>query len=217
VSSDRTAVVPPIGYEMHVARAGETIENPITRERVTFLVTGQETNGAFLRVEHVFGQGGFVPAAHLHPQQVERFEVIAGSPRFRIDGEERTARPGDVVTIAPGTPHTWWNAGDNETRVLIEFRPALRTEEIFEILFALGRERRLNKRSVPNPLLGAVLAQEYAQEARVAPTKEILLTRLPPFLIRVLVGILAPLGRLVGYGELLRRYSRRAERTPRCS
>jgi quercetin dioxygenase-like cupin family protein len=197
-----------------MARAGETIENPITQERVVFLATAQETNGEFLRVEHVFGPGGFVPAAHLHPDQVERFEVLSGSPRFRIGGEERTARPADVVMIAAGTPHTWWNAGDDATRVLIEFRPALRTEEIFEILFGLGRDRRLNKQGVPNPLLGAVLAQEFEQEARVAPTKQILLTRLPPLLIRFLIAILAPLGRLLGYGNLLRRYRLRSDNAP---
>jgi quercetin dioxygenase-like cupin family protein len=188
---------------VNMARAGETIENPVTRERLVFLMTAQETNGELLRVEHVFAPGGSVPAAHLHPHQVERFEVLSGSPCFRIGDEERTARPGDVVAVAAGTPHTWWNAGDDETRVLIEFRPALRTEEIFEILFALGRDGRLNRRSVPNPFLGAVIAREFEQEAGVAPTKEILLTRLPPPLLRLVIAVLAPLGRLLGYGRLL--------------
>jgi quercetin dioxygenase-like cupin family protein len=194
-----------------VARAGETIENPVTRERVVFLATAEETSGALLRVEHVFAPGGFVPAAHVHPRQVERFEVLSGSPRFRIGNDERTAGSGDVVEVASGTPHTWWNAGDDETRVVIEFRPALRTEEIFEILFGLGREGRLNKRGVPNPFLGSLLAREFEDEARVAPSKEILLTRLPPPLIRLLIAILAPLGRLLGYHDLLRRYGSRPQ------
>ena len=60
----------------------------------------------------------------------------------------------------------------------------------------------------------AVLAQEYEHEARVAPTKEILLTRLPPLLIRLLIAILAPLGRLLGYERLLRHYSSRSETAP---
>src|SRR5712691_7863300 len=186
-----------------MARAGDTIQNPVTRERVVFLATAHETHGELLRVEHVFAPGGSVPAAHLHPHQEERFEVLSGSPRFRIGDEERTAGPGDVVAVAVGTPHTWWNAGDDETRVLIEFRPALRTEEIFEILFALGRNGKLNKRSVPNPFLGAVIAREFAQEAGVAPSKEILLTRLPPPLLQLVIAVLAPLGRLLGYGRLL--------------
>jgi len=80
-----------------------------------------------------------VPAAHLHPHQVERFEVV--SARLASASERGThRRPGDVVEVPAGTPHTWWNAGDDETRVVIEFRPALRTEEIFEILFGLGRD-----------------------------------------------------------------------------
>jgi quercetin dioxygenase-like cupin family protein len=191
-----------------MALSGETIENPVTRERLVFLATAEQTKGEFLRVEHVFAPRASVPPpAHIHPRQVERFEVLSGSPRFRIGDDEQTARRGDVVAVPAGTPHTWWNAGEDETRVLIEFRPALRTEEIFEILYGLGRDGRLNKRGVPNPLLGAVLAQAFEDEARVAPSKEILLTRLPPALIRLMIAILAPLGRLVGYGRLLRRYN----------
>jgi mannose-6-phosphate isomerase-like protein (cupin superfamily) len=196
----------PVGYAPRMARAGETIENPVTGERLVFLTTAQETSGELLRVEHVFAPGALAPATHLHPHQVERFEVLSGMPRFRIGDGERTARQGDVVAVPAGTPHTWWNAGADETRVLIEFRPALRTEEIFQILFGLGRDGKLNKRSVPNPFLGAVLAREYESEARVAPSKEILLTRLPPRLIRLLIAVLAPLGRSLGYGRLLRRY-----------
>ena len=193
-----------------MARAGDRIDNPVTRERLVFLATAEETNGELLRVEHVFAPGGSVPAVHLHPHQEERFEILSGSPRFRIGDEERTARSGDVVTVAAKTPHTWWNAGHDETRVLIEFRPALRTEEIFEILFGLGRDGRLNKRGIPNPVLGAVIAREFDHEARVAPSKEILLTRLPPPLIRLLIDLLAPLGRLLGYPGLLRHYSTRS-------
>ena len=54
-----------------MAQAGETLENPITRERLTFHETGDDTNGKLLRVELVFAPGGFVPAIHTHPQQEE--------------------------------------------------------------------------------------------------------------------------------------------------
>jgi quercetin dioxygenase-like cupin family protein len=190
-----------------MARAGETIVNPVNRERLTFLATARDTDGELLRIEHVFEPGGFVPAAHIHPKQEERLEVLSGSPRFRIVESERAAEPGDVLTVPPGTPHTWWNAGNEETRMLVEFRPAFRTETLFETLYGLARDGKLNKRGAPNPLLAAVLVKEYADEVSVAPQKEFLLSRLPPSLIRVLIAVLAPLGGLLGYRGRYTRYT----------
>jgi quercetin dioxygenase-like cupin family protein len=195
-----------------MARSGDTIENPVTRERLTFLATRRETGGELLRFEHIFAPGGFVPAAHLHPQQEERFEVISGSPRFRIGEEEQAARPGETLVVPPGVPHTWWNAGEDETRVIVEVRPALRTELIFETHYGLARDGKLNRKALPNPLSTAVLAQEFEDEVRVAPQKDILLSRLPAPVIEILIAVLAPLGRLLGYRGTYPRYSPDDER-----
>lgn len=197
---------------LDMARSGVTIENPVTRERLTFLATRRETGGELLRFEHIFAPGGFVPAAHLHPQQEERFEVISGSPRFRIGEEEQAARPGETLVVPPGVPHTWWNAGEDETRVIVEVRPALRTELIFETHYGLARDGKLNKKALPNPLSTAVLAQEFEDEVRVAPQKDILLSRLPAPVIEILIAVLAPLGRLLGYRGTYPRYSPDDER-----
>src|SRR5688572_24383071 len=143
-----------------MASSGVTIENPVTRERLTFLATRRETNGELLRFEHIFAPGGFVPAAHLHPLQEERFEVLSGSPRFRIGEEERAAVPGETLAVPAGVPHTWWNAGEDETRVIVQVRPALRTEAIFETHYGLARDGKLNKRASANPVFAAALAQE---------------------------------------------------------
>jgi hypothetical protein len=40
-----------------VAKAGDVIENPDTRERITFLKTTQETNGELLRFEDALPPG----------------------------------------------------------------------------------------------------------------------------------------------------------------
>jgi quercetin dioxygenase-like cupin family protein len=207
-----SATRPLIMVPLTMARSGVTIENPVTRERLTFLATGRETDGELLRFEHIFAPGGFVPAAHLHPQQEERFEVLSGSPRFRIGEEERAARPGETLVVPPGVPHTWWNAGEDETRVVVEVRPALRTEVIFETHYGLARDGKLNKKALPNPLSAAVLAQEFEDEVRVAPQKDILLSRLPPPVIAILIAVLAPLGRRLGYRGTYPRYSPDDER-----
>src|SRR5919199_4311653 len=134
-----------------MARAGETVENPVTGERLTFVRTRADTGGELLELELALAPGGFVPAMHLHPRQEERFEVLDGTVRFRIGASERTGSPGETFVAAPGTLHRFWNAGAVEARPRIELRPALRLEEVLEEIARLGRSRKLNRRGLPNP------------------------------------------------------------------
>ena len=87
-----------------------------------------------------------------------------------------------------GTPHNWWNASDEETHALVELRPALRSEEFFANLYGLCSE----KGTLPNPLQMAVLIDEHKDEGSY-------LTKPPLLVQRVMFGVLAPLGRLLGY------------------
>jgi hypothetical protein len=135
--------------------------------------------------------GGFVAAAHVHPNQEERFEVVSGTLAMRVDGKERILRPGDVAVVPPGRPHAWWNAGPDEVRIRGEIRPALRTEHFFETFFGLGKDGKTNGKGLPNPLQLAVLMREYEDEMRLAR---------PPFAIqRMLFAPLAVIGRALGY------------------
>jgi len=59
-------------------RRGDTIENPVTGERVTFLATSADTGSEAVVIETVVQPDGFVAAAHVHPVQSERFAVAAG-------------------------------------------------------------------------------------------------------------------------------------------
>ena len=64
-------------------RPGDTLENPVTGERLTFRRTATETNGAEVLVETAVRPDGFVAAAHLHPYQTERFEGPLRDTRAR--------------------------------------------------------------------------------------------------------------------------------------
>ncbi len=67
---------------------------------------------------------------HVHRKQEERFEVVTGRVRAHVDGEERSHGRGDVFAAPPGSVHTVWNdGGDDDVRLLVEFRPALRDRQ----------------------------------------------------------------------------------------
>lgn len=182
-----------------MARAGETLENPITRERIVWRRVAADTGGQLLEVDLYMAPGGFVAAEHVHPIQEERFEVLAGTIKMRLNGRESTMAAGDGAVVRPREPHVWWNAGTSEAHVRGELRPALRTEMFFETFFGWAKDGKTNRKGLPNPFRVAVLMREYRDEIRLAS---------PPALAQaVLFGPLAVAGRLMGYRGWDSRYS----------
>jgi mannose-6-phosphate isomerase-like protein (cupin superfamily) len=167
------------------------LESHTNGQRVVFRETAKDTGGELLRLDFFVAPGGFLGNEHLHPKQEERIEVLSGTLRCRIGGHERNIGPGQAVVVSPVTSHTLWNEGGEETHALVESRPELRMENLFETLFALGREGKTDERGSPNLLQGAVMLKEYEDEYR--------LTRPPPPVQRMLLAVLAPLGKLLGY------------------
>ena len=52
----------------------------------------RETNGESVLVETIVRPDGFVAAAHVHPDQTERFEVLEGLVGLRIGKKEIVVR-----------------------------------------------------------------------------------------------------------------------------
>ena len=145
---------------------GQTVENPVTGERFTFTDTAATTGGELLAFDFALRPGGAVPIPHVHPVQTERFEVVAGRMRFRVGLRTVHAGPGDVVEVAPGVMHAFANDGDEEARLRVEVRPALRMEEMFAEVVAMAEAGRMTRRGLPRNLLDlATLARRYDQEA----------------------------------------------------
>ena len=170
---------------------GDRLENPVTGEILIFHNTSRETGGEAVLVETIVRPGGFVAAAHVHPHQTERFEVLEGRVGLRIGDEESVVGPGDIATVEPGTPHRFGNAGESDARFLCEVRPALEFESLIETMFTLARDGKTNRKGMPNPLRLAVIARSHFDTVRLPFP--------PAFLQRAALAVGATLGRLVGY------------------
>ena len=116
-------------------RAGESLENPATGERLTFLRTAADTGGELLEMENVWVRADHATVPHVHPGMEETWEVVSGRAGFRIGESELEAGPGDVVVAPPGVQHHGWNMSDGETVLRITMRPALRWAEFVVRLF----------------------------------------------------------------------------------
>ena len=157
---------------------GQTVENPVTGERFTFTHTAASTDGELLAFDFALRPGGAVPIPHVHPTQTERFEVTAGTMRFRVGLRTVIAGPGDVVEVEPGVMHAFANDGDEEARLRVEVRPALAMEEMFADVVEMAEAGRMTRRGMPRNLLDlALLARTYDAEAH-APLLGVRLQRI---------------------------------------
>ncbi len=149
-----------------MAHAGDVIENPVTGQRLRFLMTSAESAGELFAAEGIFPPGGFAGVPHIHPHQDEHFEVLWGHATFDVDGRRHVLAAGKTIDVPKGTKHTFANAGDDEMRVRFEFRPGQpSTERFYEIYFAFAQQGRVNRKAVPSLLdLAAVwpLTSEHA-------------------------------------------------------
>ncbi len=157
---------------------GDTIKNPVTGERVTFLATSADTDGDAVVIETVVQPGGFVAAAHVHPAQSERFAVAAGQLGLKVGRKKMTLGPGEVATVEAGTAHRFWNAGADPVRFVCE-------------VFALAADGKTGRKGMPNPLCLAVIARAHFDTVRLPFP--------PAWIQRTALALGSPVGRAFGY------------------
>lgn len=174
-----------------MARAGDEIVNPRTGQRMVFLKTGTETGGELVQIDTYNPPTGVAEPEHVHPFQESGAEVLSGSLRFRIGGEERSVKAGESITIPANTSHNFWNDGDEEAHAVQWFEPALKIDQFFESYFGLAQGDKLNEEGLPTFWQLAVMVPYFGDEIR---------TPSPPWAVqKAIFAVLAPIGRLLGY------------------
>ena len=153
------------------------IENPVSGERIRIRTSAAETGGELLEWDLLLAPGGRVPSAHVHPGQEERFTVVRGQLRFRIGWRSRLVGPGQTVTVPPGSPHHFANAGPTEAFVRVETRPAMQMAELLQVAAELARDQHGRARRLPRPVDLLLFMDEFRSEVRA------------PYLPRRLVGL----------------------------
>jgi quercetin dioxygenase-like cupin family protein len=90
----------------------------------TYLIRGEDTGGRFALVEHDIPPRALAAPAHTHEHEDEFTYVLSGRVGIEIGDEVLEAGPGELVRKPKGIPHAFWNAGDEEARLLELISPA---------------------------------------------------------------------------------------------
>jgi mannose-6-phosphate isomerase-like protein (cupin superfamily) len=171
-----------------VASSGDVIENPVTGQHLKFLVCGSDSDGELFRAEGTFPPRGFAGVEHVHPKQDEHFAVLSGQAAFTVKGVERVLGAGETIEVSAGTSHTFRNAGDDEMRVVFEFRPAPEsTRHFYELYFGFAQEGRVNAKALPG-LLDIALIWPLVSDHAVLATP-------PAWVQNAIFGVLGPIAR----------------------
>ena len=172
-------------------KKGDTLVNVRTGQRMTFLKTWAETNGTQLKIECVSPVTPEREKLHYHPYQENRFTLTQGQLLFTIDGKEKLALAGDIISIPKNIPHSFYNSGRTDAHYFQEFFPALKIDSLFESFFVLAKGGKLNKSGTPNIFRTALILLNFEKEIRLAaPNWKVL---------KVFFSLLAPIARLMGY------------------
>ena len=111
--------------------SGKTYRSPI--DDVTFLITGEQTGGAyFMAAVSVVPGGGNPP--HIHHREEECFYMQEGTLTVQVGGQTQTVSAGDFVRLPRGIVHSFENTGDMDAKVLLVVAPA-GLERFFEEAF----------------------------------------------------------------------------------
>lgn len=120
---------------------------------VRFMIGGDQTDGRFSLVEHPLPAHRLAAPMHTHSREDEYSFILEGRVGVQLGDEVIEAGPGDFVIKPRGVPHTFWNAGDVDARLLElispggfenyfrELAPLLATEGPGSASVALIRER----------------------------------------------------------------------------
>jgi len=170
---------------------GDRIFNPRTGQEMTF----SEMSAEELRIDSVNPVSDLREPVHVHPRQTSGAEVHSGELVFEVGGAVRRLGPGERIEVPPNTPHRFWTEGSQVARSVQLFRPALDIASLFQTMFALARDDRLDAKGMPRPLQLAVMVDAFSDEIRPVS---------PPWpLLAAGAAVLAPIARRRGYSAYL--------------
>lgn len=140
-----------------------TIYNPVQKDTVTFLKTGEETNGEYTLVEVTLADRGGV-GLHYHKTYSEKFTAIEGEVQIQLDKKVLTLTNNQSAVAEPNVVHLFRNRSGKPCRFLVELRPASRGfEQSLQIGYGLARDGKCKANGFPKDKLALAWLFEISE------------------------------------------------------
>lgn len=91
---------------------------------LTFLATGNETDGKYFLSETTIPAGENGPPVHFHAKEDEGFYLRKGKLKFVLGNKEIELKEGEFLNIEKGEKHTWRNETEFDAELIVIFVPA---------------------------------------------------------------------------------------------
>ncbi|MBB6612662.1 cupin domain-containing protein [Pontibacter sp. Tf4] len=175
----------------------KTIYNPLAKDKVTFLASGEETGGAYELVEVELAPGGGV-GLHYHTNLAEEFEPVRGILGIELDGRQLQVHPGQMAVAPVNSLHRFYNPSPTETILFRTYiRPARNFEKTLRIAYGLVNDGKTNNKGIPASIWHMALLFTYGESY---------LPGIPLLLQKKIFGFLAWLATRLGKHRELEKY-----------
>ena len=162
------------------------------------IVSSEDTGGEYSIVKVTLMPGGFKPVLHYHSVQDETFEVTSGRLTYILDGKRGVINAGEKIRLPKGVPHTHYNNEKEELVMNQIVTPSLDFDCFSDTIFGLASEGKLRK-GTPGLLQILMLLSKLQSKTFLAS--------IPQGVQSSLAYILFPLGKLLGYKAVYKRFS----------
>jgi len=177
---------------------GQVIVNPVTGDKYEFLETANDTNGNYVSMKAtITSKGKYVPD-HIHVLQEESFQVISGQLTVWSDGTSKTISAGEKINLPKNKAHNHFNNSYVPVTYIQIVSPALDFDYLVENLVGLAADGK--SKNGKYGLMQELVTLKYLDSKTY-------LADLPIGIQKLLMNIIAPIGRLMGYRALYKKYS----------
>ena len=176
-----------------MATSGKIIYNTNSGFKLQWLKTGKDTNGEFVQCRMWVNPKAYMPVRHIHPNQIETFEVVSGTLKIECDGVIKSLQSKESFTVPKGKPHQWWNQSDSsELEMIVTMTPAHNWDIQMEQTFGI-----MNEKGKLSFLQVMTMQKEY----------EMYIAGLPIPIQKIISAILYPIVRLRGLKKFYPEYN----------
>jgi len=171
--SDSIGRAPSSQLKYVPAETGRSFRSPV--DQITFLITGEQTGGAFFMAEVRVPPGGG-PPPHIHRCEDEAFYLQQGTVTIQVGSKTLHATPGDFVYLPRGIMHCFKNTGKVEAKFLLVVTPA-GLENFFKEAFYPAQDSSAAPPPITEAMLNRLLSAaanhglEFAPPAGSSPTQ----------------------------------------------